>query len=84
MGTRTASKLSRADIAAALSEEPLVGVTAAARRLGMKPPNFNRDAKPRLIEIAVEGSASVYFRSEVDELAQERAAARAARSNGHG
>jgi hypothetical protein len=71
-------------IAKRLEAEPLVGVTAAARLLGIKPPNFKRDAAPKLTRVPVEGSADVYFRSEVEALREEREAARAARSNGDG
>lgn len=67
--------------------EPLVGVTAASRRLAIPPSNFRRDAAPHLNAIPVEGSAAVYFRSEVEELASRRRQARAERaerSNGDG
>lgn len=61
-----------------LEDEPLIGVTAAAGVLGIKAPNFRRDAAPHLTEVPVEGSASVYFRSQVQALAEERARKRAA------
>lgn len=83
MATKTESRLSPAELAVALEAQPLVGVTAAAKRLGIKPPNFRRDAAPHLTEVPVEGSASVYFRNEVDDLAAERQRARSARANGH-
>jgi hypothetical protein len=74
--------MTSAKIAHELEREPLVGVTAAAKLLGIKPPNFKRDAAPRLTRVPVEGSADVYFRSEVERLATERAQTRAARANG--
>lgn len=76
MTTETKQKLSLQSLAADLKREPLIGVTAAANVLGIKPPNFRRDAAPHLTEVPVEGSASVYFRSEVRELARRRKSAR--------
>lgn len=85
MATVTATKLSPAALVDAIKREPLIGVTAAARMLGIKPPNFNRDAAPHLLAVPVEGSASVYFRSEVRQLAREWARKREKRSsNGNG
>lgn len=77
--------LSLRELAEQLALEPLIGVSAAAKLLGMPPSNFTRDAKPRLIPIPVEGSATVYFRSEVSSLArelQERRRARKAKADG--
>lgn len=82
-------KLSLREIADALGREPLVGTTVAARILGIKAPNFKRDAAPHLTAVQVEGSAAVYFRSQVEGLAREwgeRKALRQARqaaSDGH-
>lgn len=61
-----------------LEHEPLVGVTAAAKILGIPPSNFRRDAAAHLTAVPVEGSASVYFRSEVQLLARERGTRRRA------
>lgn len=80
--TATRTKFSRAELADALGREPLIGVTAGAKLLGIKTPNFKRDAAPHLLAVPVEGSAAVYFRSEVLELAQLWARRRAARANG--
>lgn len=77
-----AAKLSPPVIAGAIKREPLVGVTAASKILGIPTPNFKRDAAPHLIALPVEGSAAVYFRSEVRELARELRRRRRARSNG--
>jgi hypothetical protein len=74
--------LSSSELAEQLKRETLVGVTAASKLLDIKPPNFKRDAVPRLTRIPVAGSADVYFRSEVEALAVELNAAREAR-NGH-
>jgi hypothetical protein len=58
----------------------LVGVNAAARILNVAPPNFKR-YRPRLTEVEVEGSASVFVRPEVEALAAELEAARASRAS---
>lgn len=73
-------KLSPAELVAEIKRQPLIGVTAGAELLGIKTPNFRRDATPHLTEVPVEGSASVYFRSEVEQLAKDRAQ----RRNGRG
>jgi hypothetical protein len=56
----------------------LVGVNAAARIMRIPPSNFKR-YRPRLTEIRVEGSASVFVRPEVEVIAAELAESRAAR-----
>lgn len=67
----------RAEILRLLEAEPLVGVTTAAQLVGIKAPNFWRDAAPHLTPVTVQGSATVYFRSEVAEFAKERKRRRA-------
>lgn len=84
MPSTIAPKLSPALLAESLKREPLVGVTKASQLLGIKASNFRRDAMPHLVSVPVEGSADVYFRSEVQQLAQDRAVAKAARRNGDG
>lgn len=71
-------KATAADLRQAVKDQPLVGLTAAARVLGIKPPNISRLRKQgRMPEgIKVEGSAMVYPRSEVESLAKELAAER--------
>jgi hypothetical protein len=59
----------------------LIGVNAASRLLGIEPPNFKR-YRPRLTEIPVEGSASVFVQPEVQALADELEGTRAARRRG--
>jgi hypothetical protein len=71
--TATRSRLKPATLARNLEGEPLIGVTAASKLLGIPAPNFKRDAAPHLTAVPVEGSANVYFRSEVQALADERA-----------
>jgi hypothetical protein len=66
-------KLTPDAIAEALTAEPLVGTTKASEILGIKPPNFRRDAAPHLTTVTIEGSAAAYFRSQVEALAQDRA-----------
>ena len=70
------------DIAAALKAEPLVTHTAAAAILQVHAPNFRRDYQARLTSIEVQSgetsSKSLFFRSEVEALAADRAAAAAA------
>lgn len=83
MSTTIDKPQSLGSLADALRSEPLIGVTAAAKLLGIKPPNFKRDAAPHLTLVPVEGSAAVYFRSEVEQLARERAD-RHSRANGNG
>lgn len=86
IATPDREQLSSSELAAQLAHEPLMGVSAAARLLGMKAPNFNRDVKPLLPAVPVEGSANVYFRSDVERFAaelRERREAREHRSNGH-
>lgn len=73
----TATNLTVDDLAGVLAErEPLIGMTAAAKLLGIKPSNFRRDAEPHLTGIPVQGSAKVYFRNEVEAFARQRAAGR--------
>lgn len=79
---RATAESRREDLARALRREPLIGVTAAAKLLGIKAPNFRRDAGERLTALPVEGTASVYFRNEVVALARERARHRA-KQNGN-
>lgn len=56
-----------------LKDQPLVGLVAAAKLLGIAAPNVSRlRSQGRMPEgIAVEGAAQVYFRSEVLALAKE-------------
>lgn len=72
------------ELAERLLSDPLIGTTAAAKRLGIKAPNFRRDAVPHLTSIPVEGSADVYFKTEVERLAAEWEAKRAARAAANG
>lgn len=60
----------------------LVGTTAAARILGIKPPHVTRlREQGRMPEpIDVEGSVDVYVRDEVEDLGRELHAERAARA----
>lgn len=82
MATSTQAKLSPSEVADAVTAAGgLIGVTAAARLLGIRPPNFKRDVGRHLTELPVEGSASVYLRGEVMALARDRT--RRAISNGH-
>lgn len=80
------AKLSYSELAAILRDEPLIGTTQGAKVLGIKPPNFRRDAVPHLTSVPVEGSADVYFKGEVEEFRDRRDQAKAARaaSNGNG
>jgi hypothetical protein len=55
------------DVALVTAAQPLVGVKAGAEIIGKATPNFRR-YRGRLIEIPVEGSASVFVRSEVEAL----------------
>lgn len=57
-------------VARAVEAAPLVGSNAAAAILRVKPPNFKR-YKDRLTKVPVEGSADVFVRIEVEELAAE-------------
>lgn len=57
----------------------LIGVNASAKMLGVAAPNFKR-YRPRLTEVPVEGSASVFVKAEVEALAAELAEQRAARA----
>lgn len=61
-----------------LKDQPLVGLTAAAKILGIAAPNVSRLRKQgRMPEgVEVEGSAMVYLKSEVAGLAKELAAER--------
>lgn len=80
MGTTETAGGRAAEIAELLTADPLIGVSAAAKLIPVKPPNFKRDVAPHLTRIPVEGSADVYLRSEVEAFARAKAAAR---SNGH-
>ena len=75
----------RAAIEKWLAEQPraprLIGPTASARVLGVLPPHISRlRDQGRLRPIPVEGSADVYIRSEVEELAAELAREREERA----
>lgn len=61
------------DLRAALKDQPLVGLTGAAKLLGIAPPNVSRlRSQGRMPDgVEVEGSAMVYVRSEVVKLAGE-------------
>lgn len=56
-------------------DQPLIGLTAAAKLMGVAAPNVSRlRSQGRMPEgIEVEGSAMVYVRSEVEALAGELA-----------
>jgi predicted DNA-binding transcriptional regulator AlpA len=71
-------KATVADLRRALKDQPLVGLTAAARILGIVPPNVSRLRKQGRMPdgVKVAGSAMVYVRSEVEALAKELAAER--------
>jgi hypothetical protein len=76
-----AGKFSPADVLVVVKAQPLVGVKAGSEILGLAPPNFRR-YRERLAEIEVEGSASVFVRSQVEELAAGLAADREGRKAG--
>lgn len=63
----------------AVKDQPLVGLTAAAKILGIAPPNVSRLRRQnRMPEgIPVEGAAMVYLKVEVEKLAKQLAAERA-------
>lgn len=83
MAPQNARKLSPVEIVGAVKHEPLIGVSAAAKLLGIPSSNFKRDAAPHLLSLPIEGSGtSAYFRSEVLALKRHRAQARASRQNG--
>lgn len=69
------------DVIAVVKAQPLVGVKAGSEILGLAPPNFRR-YRDRLAEIAVEESASVFVREQVEALAAELAATREGRRSG--
>lgn len=71
-------KATAADLRQAVKDQPVVGLTGAARILGIKPPNVSRlRAQNRMPEgIKVEGGAMVYVQSEVEALAEELRAER--------
>lgn len=75
-------KATPAEVRVVLGDQPLVGLVAAAKLLGVAPPNVSRlREQGRMPEgIEVEGSAMVYLRSEVLALAKELAAERKGRS----
>lgn len=72
MATAANPKLSPEEMHAALKRQKLVGLTAAAKILGIAPPNVARlRAQGRMPEgVPVEGSADVYLREEVVKLAR--------------
>lgn len=74
-------KATALELRAALKDQPLVGLTAAAHILGVLPPNITRLRKQGRMPdgVPVEGSAMVYIRSEVEVLAKELAAERGER-----
>jgi hypothetical protein len=57
-------------LAELIKSQPLVGVSGAAKILGIVPPNFRR-YRDRLTEIPIEGSASAFVKAEVEELRDE-------------
>lgn len=77
-------KATPADLRQAVKDQPLVGLTAAARILGIKPPNISRLRRQgRMPEgIQVEGSAMVYPRTEIAKLAKELSYERNERGDG--
>lgn len=79
-----ATKVKAEDVHRAVKAQPLVGVNRAAKMLGIAPPNVSRlRSQGRMPEaIPVEGSAGVYVKSEVEALASELEAERAARAGG--
>lgn len=66
-------RVSADEARAVLREQPLVGLVAAARLLGVRAPNVTRlRQQGRMPEgVPVEGSAMVYLRSEIEVLAGE-------------
>jgi hypothetical protein len=71
-----AAKLKPEELADAVKKQPLVGVNRAAKILGIAPPNFGR-YRDRLTAIPVEGSATVFVKSEVEALGKALTAERA-------
>jgi predicted DNA-binding transcriptional regulator AlpA len=75
-------KMTAAQARVALKDQPLIGLTAAARVLDVAPPNVSRLRRqgrmPEGVEIG--GSAMVYFESEVAALAKELASERDGRA----
>jgi predicted DNA-binding transcriptional regulator AlpA len=75
-------KMTPTEVRLALRDQPLIGLTAAARLMGIAPPNVSRlrsqGRMPKGVE--VEGSAMVYFRSEVEALGVELESERDGRS----
>lgn len=71
-------KASPVELRLAVKDQPLVGLSAAAKILGILPPNIARYRRQgRMPEgIPVEGSAMVYVRSEVEALGKELLAER--------
>jgi hypothetical protein len=65
-------------VRAALADQPLVGLTAAAKILGIQAPNVSRlRSQGRMPDgVQVQGSAMVYFESEIQTLAKELQAER--------
>ena len=85
MATATANrKLTPEEMHAALRKQKLVGLTAAAKILGIAPPNVTRlKTQGRLPQgIPVEGSADVYLREEIVKLGKQLARERG-RRDGH-
>jgi transposase-like protein len=66
-------RYSPSEVRDALRSQPLIGLTAAAKRLGIAPPNVSRLRRQGRMPagIEVEGSAMVYLESEVEALARE-------------
>jgi hypothetical protein len=74
-----ATKTPAQKVLSVVEEHPLVGVNRASALLGIASANFRR-YRPRLTEVPVEGSAAVFVREEVEELAAELRSEREARS----
>lgn len=75
-------KATVADLRAAARDNPLIGLTAAAKVLHVAPPNISRlRTQGRMpVGIEVEGTAMVYVRSEVEALAKELESERSGRT----
>lgn len=67
---------SKDEIREGLALEGLVGTKRAAEILGVATPNFSR-YRERVEAIEIDGSAAVYFRSDIEGLKRELEAERA-------
>jgi len=69
---RAKKRATAQQVRAVLAEQPLVGASAAAKILGIPPPNIARLRKQQRLPapIPVEGTADAYLRSEIEALAK--------------